>query len=66
MFLLFMYFGTCYSLKNFFFLVFIFGLQRVFVTVCGLLLLVASRGYFLAVVLRLLTMVTSLVAEHGP
>ena len=52
--------------KKFFFLVFIFGLQRVFVTVCGLSLLVASRGYFLAVVLRLLIVVTSLDAEHGP
>ena len=52
--------------KKFFFLVFIFGLQRVFVTVCGLSLLVASRGYFLAVVLRQLIVVTSLDAEHGP
>ena len=62
--LLFTHFGTCYSFFKVFFK-FIFGLQWVFGTVCGLSLLVASRGYSLAVVHRLLIVVTSLVAEHG-
>ena len=42
-----------------------FWLHWVFVAVLRLSLVAASGGYSLAVVLRLLTAVASLVAEHG-
>ena len=42
-----------------------FGLCWVFVAACRLSLVVARRGYSLAVVHRLLTAATSLIAEHG-
>ena len=42
-----------------------FWLLWVFIVVCGLSLVAASRGYSLVVVHRLLTVVASLVVEDG-
>ena len=42
-----------------------FWLHWVFMAACGLSLVVASRGYSLVAVCRLLIAVASLVAEHG-
>ena len=51
--------------RHFFFSLFIyFWLRWVFVAVYGLSLVVASRGYSVAVC-RLLIVVASLVVEHG-
>ena len=41
------------------------GPRWVFVSVCGLSLVVVTGGYSLAAVHRLLIVVVSLVAEHG-
>ena len=50
----------------FFFLQFIyFWLCSVFIAVCGLSLVAASKGYSLTAVHGLLTAISSLVAEHG-
>ena len=42
-----------------------FWLCWVFIAVCGLSLVVASRGYSLVAARKLLTAVVSLVAENG-
>ena len=55
-----------YFLKiGYLFYLFLFWLCWVFITARGLSLVVASGGYSLAAVHGLLTVATSLVAEHG-
>ena len=50
----------------FFILIFIiFGCGGVYVAVCGLPLVVVSKGYSLVMVCRLLILVAPLVTEHG-
>ena len=51
-----------FFLKRF---IYLFGLCRVFVAALRLSVDAVSRGYSLAVVLGLLIVVASLVAEHG-
>ena len=49
-----------------FFVLFVLGAPRcVFVSACGLSLAVVTRGYSLAAVHRLLSVVVSLAAENG-
>ena len=57
--------GCILSFTSIFFFPTCFWLHWVCVAVCGLSLVVASRGYSLIAVCRLLTAVASPVVEHG-
>ena len=58
-------FSPARSFKNFLFIYFYFWLHWVFVAMCKLSRVAASRGYSLAVVCGFLTEEASLAVEHG-